>query len=552
MNGPSQRRFQVPREDFSALIEPPAAEVGRMVEDNLRHRGGDYDCQGRSLADLSVQARAELLAAARRWTAAYRDVAEPSAAKGGKIFLAGHQPELFHPGVWFKNFALGTFARRHGAAAVNLVIDSDTMKSTSLPTPGGSVTDPRREAIPMDAAGPEIPYEERPIHDAAIFADFGRRVAEQIAPLVKDPMIREFWPMVVERSAATGRLGYCLAQARHQWEGQWGLDTLEVPQSWVCQCESFRWFAAHLLTHLPRFLAAYNEAVRDYRRAHRIRNAAQPVPDLTVEGDTLESPLWIWTTEDPRRRRLLARRSGRELVLSDQAGLELRLALDAEAGADRAVEQFEEWERRGIKIRSRALVTTLWARLALGDLFLHGIGGAKYDQVTDGLIARFFGLPPPGILVVSATLHLPIPRPRGQIEDPPALARRLREMEFHPERFLRGRGDGGADAGAAAAADSQRTSEGSRWESLLAEKESWIRTAPTPKNARERWVSLRRINAALAEGLAAERRALLALEAQMARVVRAEKLLSWREYGFCLYPKKNLREFLDQLLPKIA
>ena len=48
----------------------------------------------------------------------------------GLIFLAGHQPELFHPGVWFKNFALGDLARRYQATAVNLVIDSDTVKST--------------------------------------------------------------------------------------------------------------------------------------------------------------------------------------------------------------------------------------------------------------------------------------------------------------------------------------------------------------------------------------------------------------------------------------
>ena len=61
------------------------------------------------------------------------------------------------------------------------------------------------------------------------------------------------------------------------------------------------------------------------------------------------------------------------------------------------------WARQGVKIRSRALVTTLWARLALSDLFLHGIGGAKYDQVTDRLIESFFDLAPPAIMVLSAT-----------------------------------------------------------------------------------------------------------------------------------------------------
>ena len=53
-----------------------------------------------------------------------------------------------------------------------------------------------------------------------------------------------------------------------------------------------------------------------------------------------------------------------------------------------------------------ALVTTLFARLVLSDLFIHGIGGAKYDQLTDELIRSFFGLAPPDYLVISATLHL--------------------------------------------------------------------------------------------------------------------------------------------------
>ena len=75
--------------------------------------------------------------------------------------------------------------------------------------------------------------------------------------------------------------------------------------------------------------------------------------------------------------------AGQETVLSDRQAVEIRLPLTPDGDAARAVEQLADWGRRGVKIRSRALITTLWARLVLGDLFLHGIGGAKYDQVTD-------------------------------------------------------------------------------------------------------------------------------------------------------------------------
>ena len=79
-------------------------------------------------------------------------------------------------------------------------------------------------------------------------------------------------------------------------------------------------------------------------------------------------------------------------------------------------------------------MTTLFARLLLGDLFVHGIGGAKYDQVTDLLIARFFGLEPPGYLTVTATLRLPIAHEEPTLDDRRLIDSRLRELAYHPER----------------------------------------------------------------------------------------------------------------------
>ena len=132
------RSLRAPREDRTALVDPPFARLGTLVDQNVGLRAEyDYDFQGRSLAELSGKAREELLREARRWTAAYRDIGSPAADPAGLIFLAGHQPQFFHPGVWLKNVALGDLARRHGAAAVNLLIDSDTVKSTALKVPGG-------------------------------------------------------------------------------------------------------------------------------------------------------------------------------------------------------------------------------------------------------------------------------------------------------------------------------------------------------------------------------------------------------------------------------
>ena len=266
-------------------------------------------------------ARAELLAEARRWTASYRDLPSKSADPQTPIYLAGHQPQMFHPGVWLKNFALGELAKQHGAAAVNLMVDSDAIATPSLRVPSGSVAEPRAVSIPFDRPEPKIPYEERRIVDRGLFESFADRVIEQISSFVEQPLIKEFWPLVLARAKETDNLGACVAQGRHQLEGRWGLETLEVPQSRVCAGEAFQWFTAHLLARLPEFRAIYNEAVRQYRREHHIRSTSHPVPELAEDGEWLEAPFWMWTDDEPHRRRLFVRPGRHDITLSDRQGL---------------------------------------------------------------------------------------------------------------------------------------------------------------------------------------------------------------------------------------
>jgi hypothetical protein len=524
-------RLRAPREDREALVEPSFDQVPALVEDNLRIRD-QYTCDlhGRRLAQLSQVARIELLTAARQWTSAYRNVPSEQTEASGLVYLAGHQPQMFHPGVWLKNFALGELARRHKATAVNLIVDGDVTSQTALRVPGGSVAEPHAEQIPYDRPDPKIPYEDRRIEDRGLFATFGERVAERMAPLVADPLIAQYWPLVLDQADHTDKLGVCLARARHMLESQWGSETLEVPQSSVCSGEAFQWFAAHILAQLPEFRAIHNEAVLWYRRAHRVRSTSHPVPELAEKDSWLEAPFWVWTSEQPQRRRLFARRAGGEIVLTDRHAWETRLPYRADGELAPVADRLLELQRTGVRIRSRALLTTLWARLALGDLFIHGIGGAKYDQVTDRLIERFWGVPAPWFMVLSATLLLPIERHRARPEDLRAIRGQLRDMAYHPERHL-----DGADGEAA---------------DLVRTKRRWAETPQTAENARHRCHTIRETNALLQPWLEPQRQEMIRREIEVERSLDAERLLAWREYAFCLYPESTLRGFLSGLLHK--
>lgn len=526
-------QLNAPRGNGATLIEPPVALAGEIAQLNQKNlHESAYDVQGRSLIQLAADAREQLLADALRYTRKYRDVDVPTTP--GLVFLAGHQPEMFHPGVWFKNFVLARLARESSAVAVNLQIDSDALKGTAVRVPGGSLDQPRLESMTFDRVTQDEPFEQRVILDRPRFESFGTRAAAHLRTLIPDPLLHRYWPLVVARSHETANLGACIGQARHQLEAAWGLQTLEVPQSRVCDLPAMRWLIGHLLAHLPRLWEVYNSALFEFRHEHKVRSAAHPAPDLAAVDQWLEAPLWIWSTDDPRRRRLFVCQRNDELILSDRGRIEVRLAITADGNAGKAVEQLAALSAQGIRLRTRALITTLAARILLGDLFVHGIGGAKYDRLTDRIIELFFGLEPPGYLVASGTLRLPVAQDSsaGELR---AVRQKLRELDFHPERFL-------LDGAGASMVDLPTVA------APIAEKRRWISELSTPSNARQRGQAIRQANLALQGSVAGLRDTWNADLARLTQHARSESVLSSRGYAFSFFPEMILTDFLLPVL----
>jgi hypothetical protein len=528
------RHLRAPLGDGQTFVEPDYSLLPEIVRRNRqRLTDADYDVQGRSVRDISKSARRSLLQFAYAYTSQYRDVPErwqsDEAIVRAPFILSGHQPEMFHPGVWYKNFVLGGLARRLNGVGIHLLIDSDLCRSASIRVPTGTFDDPRVEAVPYDKPAPEAPYEERIIHDTAVFSSFAERATSLIRPFVADPMAASLWPLTVLSNPRQTNLGLRLAQGRHAFEQTWHNETLELPQSAVCQLPEFAWFTAHLLAQLPRFWSAHNDALALYRCAHHMRNRAQPVPDLAAFDDWLEAPFWIWTSEDSQRRPLYARQAGNAVVISDRHAHTISLPLTEDGDATAAAEQLAALSSRGIKLRTRALTTTLFARLVLSDLFLHGIGGAKYDQVTDHIVRLFFGFEPPEFATVSATLRLPLQYEAHDDSLAGQWEQRLRELRYHPERFV-DFNDNLTNGEAAAVAD------------IVATKQRWLRTPKTVENALARHRAIVNANDQLQPFIAPLREQIEGERDASRHRKRGEAILRSREYSFCLYPRRHFEE----------
>lgn len=553
------RRYRAPEADGAALIEPPGPAIAALVAANRAH-AAQWAASGLPLAVWRQQAREQLatLAAARadqEARAGLLPVALPPAAHwlSRPLIVTGHQPAWYHPGVWFKNFLTAQVARQLGGIALHLLVDNDVAGPAALAVPSGSAHQPQLVQLPLDRPYEGVPWEERPVLERSLLASVARRVREQftLRPASQRPLVVErmepYLGALLE--GATGpapadgrpgrravRLGDCLAIARHAVEREAGVTTFELNISQLACTAPFGSFVDHLCRRADELRAAYNDALAEYRAANRVRSRSHPVPALEMDGPWIELPLWVYSPQRPQRRRAFVRQVGSGWQLSDRQGVTLASDqwLAAVASGRDAVCDAEL-----VRVRPRALVTTLYARLMLGDLFVHGIGGAKYDEMTDALMARLWGIQPPAYVTATATFRLPLGRAAGERRQASCLAQQLRDLRWHPERWI---GDWRVQADPALA---------EKLAALAAEKRDYLRTHRLRRGTAEDYAGVARIQDALRQHLAPLADELRAEYAQALAEEAQARWLASREFSLALF-EDDLPSRLLALCPAVA
>lgn len=350
------------------------------------------------------------------------------------IIVTGHQPEFFHAGVFAKNIAAAALAARAAGTPAFLMVDSDLPKSNRLILPQTTAAGLRQIDALIPGCEPQVAYESQPTVPREHWLQFFARLSA-MHELFDHSLLRTFakaWLEhtdrdVVYADAWTGALAAC--------ESALGVDGLRTARiSHLAQTRAFRTFAAALISDARQAAEAYNAAQQAYRRRHRVRAAGRPVPPLMMRADLTEVPLWIVRRDEPRRR-LFVRDRGAALELSTDNAIIGELPHDA---LDRAATHADPWplERDGWSLRPRALTLSAFARLVLADIFIHGIGGAKYDEIMEEWLANWRGITPAPAVCVSATLHLPLAHEPVTLADIRAARHRARDLRYNPQRHL--------------------------------------------------------------------------------------------------------------------
>ena len=538
-----QQHLSVSHDDKTLFAVPTLAESAELIGRNRQHLDqSELNIQGRSLAKLRQWTRETLIPVACEYTSSLAGESITADASRA-VVVSGHQPEMFHPGVWAKNFALNRLASHRGGTALNLVVDNDICSSTEIRVPQGTRETPIMQPIAFDAPTVPHPWEEARIQNAEMFRSFGQRITSAMKPWGVRPLIDSIWQDAVDHIPQSSLLGDCLTAARNRLERRWGLNNLELPLSRLCAQEPFLWFASHLFAQAPKFLSVHNTVLHEYKRLYRIRSATHPVPALRTTDGWTESPFWMWRVGDQTRRRVYSRQEQREIWLSDGNDVFAKLPLSPEMDACCAVEVLKKLPAQGIRLRTRALTTTLFSRLCLGDLFIHGIGGAKYDELTDQIIARFWNMTPPAFSVLSATLFLPIAESYDvTVSDATRLRTQLRDLHYNADRHVSRK------------SSDELTRLIDEKSALIAEQHA-AKTVGLSRNARrqnrhanfKRFRKLQDVQQQL-QRCAVDQHNLLEHELNSVKQqLAANSILKDREFPFCLYPEEQIRGFMSEI-----
>ncbi len=390
-----------------------------------------FDVGGLSAAELRTLARSEALDAAAAFSAKLEVALRPPGDPEAPLIATGHQPELYHPGVWVKDFLLDRLAVQIGASALDIMVDTDGFDSVALTAPCMDV-EVDRCRLYLALGAQDSCFASAAVPSESAIEDFCRAADSMLATLPA-PSVRRHFSRFCEqlRSAAPDaeNLAEFVTIARRRYEASAGTGYLEAPLTALARTEAFRRFVAHLAFDAAGFARAYNIELQEYRALSKIRSGAQPVPDLGTADGGVELPLWH--IDGGQRSTLWAKPCAvGGVTLYTASGLRIDLPSDPSAAAAALA-------RAKVLIAPKALALTLFVRMFACDLFIHGIGGGRYDVVTDGIIRRYFRVEPPRFVVASLTMYLPLGAHVVGEDEVAAAKERLQRLEHNPDALLR-------------------------------------------------------------------------------------------------------------------
>ena len=533
--------FTIPKNNREIFIKPAYDDIPGLIELNKeRFKSYSFDINGIPFSRFREQVRSETLKKAGEYTEKIKSLCSklnvagtenlPSiddAYKSGKdIIETGHSPILAHPGVMIKHGLVNSIAKKVDGVGINMVVDNDACHDDYLNIPNINGPDSSVERIEFISGLYNLAFEEIRYTDSAQLTAFKESVLKVLHSPDMKKTFEDFINPVIRLSGETLGFTDLFTCARHAFLLRFGIGNLEVPVSLISETEPFLNFFLHITANARSVVNIYNAKLGEYRRLKKISSRANPLPDLMEKGYVVELPFWVWCEGEPRKSLYASAADNSRISVICEDKIIEHFDFGENSSSSENLNRLGDLISKGIKIRPKAIVNTMYSRMFLSDLFIHGIGGAKYDLVTDEIIREFFGVEPPAYATVSATLHLPYKPFNVSNDDVTALKHVIKDMGYNPDKYASG-----------------EIMEDAGMKSMVSEKKELI--AGEAHNSEEKHRAFERLKE-LNDLMKEEIRPLV--EEKENELEDLEKRLKYnsivtnREYPFCIYPESILGE----------
>jgi hypothetical protein len=484
----------------------------------------------------NTHCRRELMAIAREFTNKIIGRTGPD-TDCEYIIATGHQANWHHCGILAKDAAACSLARSCAGTCLHLVLDHD-ISNTALMLPCCHQDGQWNiERIVMDPATVSMPAELRLLSQPDTASVF----IEKVLSTMPDSSCGRLW--------STTRVVNVIAKARFTTLPELitylhavltvslGLDILYLPVSKMAQSQAFFAFVVSLILDAERFAFCYNRAIEQYRDALSIAGHRTIRPLVIDREGSIELPFWLIDTAGSRTSLYVGTKDNKTIQISrDSQDLGV-ITCDNSDGIITQLRKILTSHKLGL--RPKAISLTLFIRVFFADWFVHGIGAAGYESITDRIIENYFAIHGLDFGVVTATILLSGKTSKlisdESLED---LKRQSRKLKYNPERLIE---------------PSVRLKEPVR--SLIARKRRLIfiaaKSSFPQQEKRSCYKAITQINDTLARycsrssRIIEEKIAIRQLQQQSSRIMES------REYFFGLFERQRLEELISSIVDKL-
>jgi|GEM_PF-1077390 len=464
------------------------------------------------------------------------------------LILSGHQPVFFHPGLWVKCLAASILAESVQGTAIHKITDTGLAPEHLHYMPEVEDNGKSRKKILEFYKNKDLKQQERttpycflPAPDQGalekIFAD-----AQVYAPATVKANIKNYEERLLKGLTKTANWNSFHLNAMKILDQICGTRRTYLEAHSIWDSGPFRHFVAQWLLNLPELNDDYNKSLNEYRQKHGITHDLTPMPNLKFESWWFEIPFW-GATKYHQRHSLWAKNDGKHITLKIKGG---------EGTYTLAVDELEsELAKLNISLWPKAIPQTLFCRMYLCDFFIHGTGGAAYEEVGDSLFEKFFKLKPLSFGVASATYLVDPEGSQGiglVLEHEEKILWWERALEKNPEYLFTRQDQWKKDLPSFMHASFKGVLENAYLRNLAETKGKWLSALQNPTYKTEASYKIKEINHVLYDGYTEPLKALEHGLLDVTKVKDTKEVLGFREYPFFCYPQESFTDMREKVL----